>query len=44
MVRIPGYKLASRLIETCEKELDAKSKGDWNRRDMIRAFRFSDKT
>ena len=31
------YKLATRLIETCEKECDAKSSGAWNSRDVTRA-------
>jgi len=31
------YKLATRLIETCEKECDAKSSAAWNGRDITRA-------
>ena len=33
------YKLAVRLIETCEKECDAKSSDAWNGRDITRAAR-----
>jgi type I restriction enzyme M protein len=33
------YKLAARLIETCEKECDAKSDVAWNGRDITRARR-----
>ena len=31
------YKLATRLLETCEKEYDAKSSDAWNARDVTRA-------
>ena len=36
------YKLATRLIETCEKECDAKSSDDWNARDVTRARKTAD--
>ena len=36
------YKLATRLIETCEKECDAKSSDAWNARDVTRARKTAD--
>ena len=36
------YKLAVRLIETCEKECDAKSSDAWNGRDVTRARKAAD--
>ncbi len=36
------YKLASRLIETCEKECDAKQSDAWVGRDVIRARKAAD--
>ena len=36
------YKLATRLIETCEKECDAKSSDAWNARDVTRARKIAD--
>ncbi len=36
------YKLATRLIETCEKECDAKSSDAWNARDVTRARKAAD--
>ncbi len=36
------YKLATRLIETCEKECDAKSSDAWNGRDITRSRKASD--
>ena len=36
------YKLATRLIETCEKEYDAKSSDAWNARDVTRARKSMD--
>ena len=36
------YKLATRLIETCEKEYDAKSSDTWNARDVTRARKAAD--
>ena len=36
------YKLAVRLIETCEKECDAKSSDAWNGRDITRARKAAD--
>ncbi len=38
------YKLATRLIETCEKECDAKSIDTWNARDVSRARKTADET
>ena len=38
------YKLATRLIETCEKECDAKSSNTWNPRDVTRARKAADET
>ena len=38
------YKLAVRLIETCEKECDAKSSDAWNGRDITRARRAAGET
>jgi len=38
------YKLSSRLIETCEKECDAKQSDVWGGRDIIRARKASDET
>ncbi len=36
------YKLASRLIETCENECDAKASGDWESREITRARKAAD--
>jgi type I restriction enzyme M protein len=36
------YKLATRLIETCEKEYDAKSSDDWVGRDITRTRKAAD--
>ena len=36
------YKLAIRLIETCEKECNAKSSDAWNARDVTRARKTAD--
>ena len=36
------YKLAVRLVETCEKECDAKSSDSWNGRDITRARKAAD--
>jgi type I restriction enzyme M protein len=36
------YKLASRLIETCEKEYDAKNNAAWSSRDITRARKTAD--
>ena len=33
------YKLASRLIETCEQACDAKSNPSWNNRDVVRSLK-----
>ena len=38
------HKLAIRLIETCEKECDAKSSDAWNARDVTRARKSMDET
>ena len=38
------YKLAIRLIETCEKECNAKSSDAWNARDVTRARKSMDET
>ena len=38
------YKLATRLIKTCEKECDAKSSDAWNTRDISRAHKTIDET
>ena len=38
------HKLATRLIETCEKECDAKSSDVWNARDVTRARKSMDET
>ena len=38
------HKLATRLIETCEKECDAKSSDAWNARDVTRARKTADET
>ena len=38
------YKLAAHLIETCEKECDAKSSEVWNARDVTRARKAMDET
>ncbi len=37
------YKLATRLIETCEKEYDVRASGVWNNRDITRARKDADK-
>jgi type I restriction enzyme M protein len=36
------YKLAGRLIETCEKECDAKNNANWSSRDITRARKAAD--
>jgi len=38
------HKLVTRLIETCEKECDAKSSDAWNARDVTRARKSMDET
>lgn len=38
------YKLATRLIDTCEKECNAKDSDDWISRDIIRARKAADET
>ena len=36
------YKVAARLIETCEQKCDTRSSDDWNRRDVTRARKVTD--